>query len=100
MSTIAPNEFRRQSDQRVIGVAAPSTLTVESVAFHALSDTEWRVSDTRVDPSDVSSLLGFVARQGDFYFTTAMSSPSASLPMRSLEEVARHFCELHARRGR
>lgn len=64
----------------------------EDIRFTPLSKTEWRVSDRRHPDRSVDSLLGFVARQGEFYYATRMDRPREAAPMSSLDHVAHYFC--------
>jgi len=64
---------------------------VADVEFHPLSATEWRVSDRRFPRQSIDALLGFVARQGDFYYATRMHHPLEAAPLASLNKVAEYF---------
>lgn len=61
------------------------------IEFHPLSATEWRVSDRRFPRQSIDALLGFVARQGDYYYATRMHHPLEAAPLTSLDRVAEYF---------
>lgn len=64
---------------------------VADIEFHPLSTTEWRVSDRRHPRQSIDALLGFVARQGDYYYATRMHHPLEAAPFTSLDDVAHYF---------
>ncbi len=68
-------------------------LQVADVEFHPLSATEWRVCDRRYPRQSIDSLLGFVARQGEFFYATRMHHPLEVAPLASLDGVAAYFVE-------
>lgn len=77
--------------------SSTAPMEVADVAFHPLSATEWRVSDSRFPKESIDALLGFVARQGDFFYATRMHHPFEAMPLPSLEHVAEFFVAHHSR---
>jgi hypothetical protein len=51
----------------------PALLT--DVALVALSPSEWRVTNRRIDDGDPSGLIGFIERTGDAYEVLRLGSP-------------------------
>ncbi len=51
----------------------PARLT--DVALVALSPSEWRVTNSRIDDGDPSGLIGFIERTGDGYEVLRLGSP-------------------------
>lgn len=65
--------------------------SISEIEFYPLSAIEWRVSDRRFPRHSIEALLGFVAKQGEFYYVTRMRHPLESTPLANLELVARLF---------
>ncbi|HEV7956570.1 MAG: hypothetical protein JWL94_594 [Microbacteriaceae bacterium] len=83
----------------VLTTPAPQAdpLAAADIVFHALSDTEWRVTDRRFPTQSIEALLGFVAKKGAFFYATRMHRPFEAEPLPSLDRVAEFFV---AHRGR
>lgn len=58
------------------------------IDFHPLSDTEWRITDSRFPDGSIEALVGFVGRHHGEFFVTRMNHPLESTPFASLDAVA------------
>lgn len=74
-----------------MSITTSSHPQVADIEFHPLSATEWRVSDRRYPRQSIDALLGFVARQGNYYYATRMHRPLEAAPLASLDDVAHYF---------
>ncbi|KQV04982.1 hypothetical protein ASC63_14270 [Leifsonia sp. Root112D2] len=65
-----------------------------SIELRKISDTEWRVSDSRIPVGDAGSVLGFVEKTDERIYEVLQLGAGhgiAKLTFRSLDEVTEHF---------
>lgn len=67
-----------------------------AIDFHPLSDTEWRITDSRLPQDSIEALLGFVGLHQGAFFVTRMNHPLESTPFASLDAVAAFLRQDHA----
>lgn len=61
------------------------------IRLDALSDTEWRVCDRRVQKDDYLSILGFIEMRNRQFEVTRMAAPRDRLVFASLDEAREVF---------
>lgn len=75
-------------------IPSESALSREDLVVHALSGSEWRISNSRLSPEDAFSLLGFIERKGDVFEAMQLGRGFEWFSFSTLDEAIDHFLEL------